>query len=327
MEKVQVETQNFSIFPIMPLRSLRLQANHFQTVEASDSWTLYYVDSGSAEIGCIHRVHHLTQSQGFVLQPGQSHHLLTFPDSSASIVQIDFHAVGREMLLLRNKRLLFDLKARKLLREIVDEAEQYRQQTAAEREPLPYTADRGDQYASQHYIQLLAEQLIIQLKRGYYVQVKEAVAHNDTTDAPTYWEQNIQRNRRYATLDHDAVTSPRNLEPTAQPETSNRQLFNRLVQYLKDRVYSSISLDELVAEFHFSKTHLSQTFKSHSGQTILTYYNILKVEEAKRLILDTDMNFSQISNALNFSSLHYFSRLFKKYTSMSPSEYQNSIMQ
>ena len=325
MEKTQVDMPHFSIFPLLPLKTLRLQANHFQMVEAVEHWTLYYVDSGNAEIGCVHRVHRLEQSQGIILQPHQTHHLLTFTDSSASLIQLNFEAVGSEVQLLRNKKLHFDVKSRKLLRDIVAEAEPHAGQSGKEEAFSP--EGHTNQYASQHYLQLLAEQLLIQLKRGYYVQMKETVAHSDITDTPAFWEQSIRRNRRFATLDYDAVTSPRSLEPVTQPESSNLQLFNRLVQYLKERVYSSISLDELVAEFHFSKTHLSQTFKTHSGQTILTYFNILKVEEAKRLILDSDMNFSQISNALNFSSLHYFSRLFKKHTSMSPSEYQNSIIQ
>lgn len=325
MDKTKAEAQKLSVFPLLPLKTLRLQANHFQAVEKTDNWTLYYVDSGSAEIGCIHRTHHLNQSQGVVLQPGQAHHLLTFSDSSASVIQLDFSVTGREVLLLRNKRLSFDMKGRKLLREIVDEAEQCYRSTDGDE---PYAPERTDPYASRHYIHLLYEQLIVQLKRTYYAQMRETQPlHSDTTDAPAFWEQSLMRNRRYATLDQDAVTSLRSLEPIAPPENSNLQLFNKIVQYLRGRVYSNVSLDELVAEFHFSKTHLSQTFKAHSGQTILTYFNILKVEEAKRLILDSDMNFSQISNQLNFSSLHYFSRLFKKHTSMSPSEYKNSIIQ
>ncbi len=326
MDKIQIEPQSLSIIPLLPLKMLRLPANHFQNVEAARHWTLYYVDSGNAEVGCSDRALHLTQSQGIILLPGQVHHLLTFPESSASVIQLDFRTTGREVLLLRNKRLHFDQKSRKLLKEIVDEAEQNHQKLDGNEEPLLPLERRTDAYASGQYLQLLYEQLIIQLKRAYYAQIRETASPSDTTD--TIWEQSLRRNRRYATLDQDAVTGLRNLEPApAQPDSSNIQLFNKLVQYLKERVYDSISLDELVSEFHFSKTHLSQTFKSHSGQTILTYYNTLKVEEAKRLILDTDMNFSQISNQLNFSSLHYFSRLFKKHTSMSPSEFQNSIIQ
>jgi YesN/AraC family two-component response regulator len=47
----------------------------------------------------------------------------------------------------------------------------------------------------------------------------------------------------------------------------------------------------------------------------------LKIKEAKRLIREGQMNFTEISEFLGFSSIHYFSKLFKKPTGKSPSEY------
>ena len=51
----------------------------------------------------------------------------------------------------------------------------------------------------------------------------------------------------------------------------------------------------------------------------------MKVEAAKQMIRDEQMNFTQISESLGYSSIHYFSRQFKKMTGMTPSEYASSI--
>ena len=51
----------------------------------------------------------------------------------------------------------------------------------------------------------------------------------------------------------------------------------------------------------------------------------MKIEFAKQLIREDQMNFTQISDFLGYSSIHYFSRQFKKITGMTPSEYSSSI--
>ena len=51
----------------------------------------------------------------------------------------------------------------------------------------------------------------------------------------------------------------------------------------------------------------------------------LKISEAKSMIRSGQMNFTQISEYLGYSSIHYFSRQFKRSTGMTPSEYVSSI--
>ena len=51
----------------------------------------------------------------------------------------------------------------------------------------------------------------------------------------------------------------------------------------------------------------------------------MKINAAKQLIRTNKMNFTQISEQLGYTSIHYFSRQFKKVTGMTPSEYASSI--
>ena len=52
----------------------------------------------------------------------------------------------------------------------------------------------------------------------------------------------------------------------------------------------------------------------------------MKIEKAKEYIRENEMNFTQISDELGFSSIHYFSRLFKKKTGMTLTEYRSSVI-
>ena len=56
------------------------------------------------------------------------------------------------------------------------------------------------------------------------------------------------------------------------------------------------------------------------------YFTSLKMEEAKRLIQKSDLNFTEISAQLGYDSIHYFSKVFKKHTGLSPSDFAKKII-
>ena len=57
----------------------------------------------------------------------------------------------------------------------------------------------------------------------------------------------------------------------------------------------------------------------------MKYFNQIKVNEAKRLISEGKYSFTQIADILKFGSIHYFSRVFKQFTHMTPSGYEKSV--
>lgn len=93
--------------------------------------------------------------------------------------------------------------------------------------------------------------------------------------------------------------------------------------YLKARVRENISLQETAQYFGYSVSNIQKIFKAVTGQSIIVYFNKLKLEEAKRLIIANNMTFSQISSYLSFSNPNYFSRIFKTTVGMTPTEYAN----
>ena len=58
---------------------------------------------------------------------------------------------------------------------------------------------------------------------------------------------------------------------------------------------------------------------------MLQLYIFLKIEESKKLISQNKYTYTEIAYMLGFNSVHYFSRLFKAHTQMTPSEYSKSI--
>ncbi len=95
--------------------------------------------------------------------------------------------------------------------------------------------------------------------------------------------------------------------------------------YLTENFRENITLEELSFLFGTNKTTLCKTFKAAFGTSIISYVNSLKIKEARRLIRDGAVNITQISDELGFSSIHYFSRLFKKTMGISPMEYIKTL--
>ena len=72
-----------------------------------------------------------------------------------------------------------------------------------------------------------------------------------------------------------------------------------------------------------SRTHLAARFKQITGMTLTDFILSEKTEEAKRLLISTDKSLLAIGEYLGFSSQSHFTKVFKKYSGKTPSEYRN----
>ena len=82
----------------------------------------------------------------------------------------------------------------------------------------------------------------------------------------------------------------------------------------------------LCEKFRLSPTAMKTLFRENFGMGAMDYFSRCKIDCAKHLIRENELNFSQISDYLGYSSIQYFSRRFKEITGMTPSEYMASVM-
>ena len=99
-----------------------------------------------------------------------------------------------------------------------------------------------------------------------------------------------------------------------------------LLDYLERHVYEKITVADVARQFNKCESAVKALFASYKEGGMMNYFNALKIKEAKRMIREGYMNFTQISIALGFDTPQYFSGCFKKYAHMSPLEYKNSIL-
>lgn len=102
-------------------------------------------------------------------------------------------------------------------------------------------------------------------------------------------------------------------------------IVSRTLQYIAEHVYDKLSVDIVARDTGVSASHLTALFHRQMNISPGEYIRRVKLEESKALIREGKMNFSQIAAALNYSTIHHFSRQFKDNFGVSPSEYAKSI--
>lgn len=99
--------------------------------------------------------------------------------------------------------------------------------------------------------------------------------------------------------------------------------YNLLLQFLNE-YHTNITLSDLCSHFGRSKSHISHMFKSKSGMTIREYCNNLKLEDARKLLSETDRSVTEIAFDVGFGDASYFVHLFSKKYGVTPLKYRKA---
>ncbi|GAE28853.1 AraC family transcriptional regulator [Alkalihalobacillus hemicellulosilyticus] len=100
-------------------------------------------------------------------------------------------------------------------------------------------------------------------------------------------------------------------------------LISRVMKYIYDQLEKDLPLQQLAKEFHISEQHLCRQFRRWTGCTVVQYINAVRVNEAKRLLIETDEYINTISKKVGYSNHAHFCRVFKQHLGISPSTYRD----
>jgi AraC-like DNA-binding protein len=260
--------------------------------EQHDFWEFLYVDKGEVEVRADDRTLELTQGTIIFHKPGEFHTVRVGKHHKPpNLIVISFECRSPYMARFENKIMALGNRERNLLSLIVQEG--FQAFLPPFDDPLVHRLSRNPNalFASEQVMKSYLEILLIHLVRN-----QERAGGQET----------------------GKLTS-------VKKEKAEQRIVQQMIDYMKNHLSASLSLDQLCKAAHLGKSRLKEIFQSQTGTGALEYFKMLKIEEAKSLIREEQYNFTEIAAMLGYASIHYFSRDFKKSTGMSPSEYARTV--
>lgn len=115
------------------------------------------------------------------------------------------------------------------------------------------------------------------------------------------------------------------LLPAVTIGSEAHQHMSEVARYIKCHYQQELSLPLLAEQFHLSPSYLSRIFKKTTGFSITEYLNTIRIQEAQRLLRESDLKIIDIANIVGFGNFSHFGKMFKHFSQVSPREYRASI--
>ena len=98
----------------------------------------------------------------------------------------------------------------------------------------------------------------------------------------------------------------------------------KIIAYMRCNVDTRVTIADLSKLVQLSPAYLSGIFKETTGYSVIKFFNKIKIDKAKELIIEGDKKVKEVAQMLGFTDEFYFSRIFKKIEGISPLEFYRS---
>lgn len=273
-----------SVQRIIHFISTIIEEDFVDNAEKHDFWEIVYLESGEAIVNADGSEIRLFPGEAYFHKPGEAHSIKAV-NGAITVFFISFHSISKIMAIFEGLKISFASEQRSLIYKMYKEARNIFEKGERPAHPEAFVSKSllaDSPLGSQQLYRLYLEELLL-------TSLSE-------------------------------VENEKNIVTYDSKEKLEKIILEKIITLLSENIYSSVSIDGLCKTLNYSRTYLSTLFKKHRKASIISYYNSLKIKEAKKLLLNNSV--SSVSEMLSFNNPYYFSRVFKRYEGMSPSEYQ-----
>lgn len=259
--------------------------------ETHDFWEFLCVDKGTVNVMAGDTPYTLNKGDVIFHMPNEFHNVTSNGVIAPNLVVISFYCDSPIMKFFEKKILQIGTLERELLGRIIKES----LSVFSCRLDNPYSQklikknENEIPFGSEQLIKSYLEQFLIQLIR----------LHTKNEAAPVL--------------------------PKSTKQKNELNIYHRVLEYMEENLNKQLTIDVICQDNLIGRSILQRIFHEQSHCGVIDYFLLMKINAAKQMIRNGHMNFTQIADNLGYTSIHYFSRQFKKITGMSPSEYASSI--
>ena len=276
---------------IITIFYMELSKDFYYEGERHDFWEMVYIDKGEMLCTADEKNFVLKSGEMTFHKPNEFHNLSGNSNTAPNVSIITFECKSRAMKHFEGKIFRLNAEEKSLLSTLFSEGLSC-YQLEDERNPLLQKLQKREDapLGSSQITKNLLEIFLIKLCR-----------HTDT----------LTKKMRQNYVIND-VDIPYNVK--------------EILDYLQDNIYGKLTIADIANHVDKSESTVKQLFSQYREGGIIKYYNSMKIKEARRLIREGHYNMTQISDLLQFDNPQYFSKCFKLFTKMTPSEYKTSII-
>lgn len=273
------------------LHYFQFAAGYIFPGEKHNFWEMVYIDRGEADIGAGKQVLRLRQGQAIFHRPNEFHSIWANSATGPNIMVLSFGCSGSILRELAGHALTLDAQTRGLLRQLIAEGQECFGPVLDISGQRVLTPRENAPLGSQQMILLLLEQILLLLLRQA----------------------------------HEGQGVPETEKPHLTDEKNAADVTNLLTALMREHLDGSLSFEEICRESGLSQTALKACFRRYNRMGVMEYYQRLRIEEARRLLREGRLNVTQTAEALGYSSIHAFSRQFKRLMGVTPLSYLRTI--
>lgn len=108
----------------------------------------------------------------------------------------------------------------------------------------------------------------------------------------------------------------------SQKEQAGRLKSDKIKQYVCQNYAKPLSLNDIAGHFYISPNYLCSIFKKETGCNLMKFINEYRLDQAAKLLAETEMKVGRIAETVGFPNPSYFSQRFRDYFGMSPEHYR-----
>ncbi len=149
------------------------------------------------------------------------------------------------------------------------------------------------------------EDIINALERAFYLSDKRANPDSEESKEPAGYS--------------DAADSG---DMDIRDEEASNTIVRDISDYISGHYKEDISLQDVASVLGYSDVYFCKIFKQNFGRNFITYLNNYRIERAKQLLADPDINIKDVSTEAGYRDANYFTRVFKRIVGTTPSEYR-----
>ena len=261
------------------------------TTESHAMWEMVYIDRGECNIIADDNTILLHQGEVYFHKPFEKHMIQVIKGASPNVFIVAFECSSSAMRFFEDRKLQVTMNTKQHIAAIIHEASNTFE--------LPTSDWHGGELKFKSHDVLWGGEQTVLIR--FELMLIELIRANNKHIVNRSTEQS-----KKDVVDDDFCL--------------------KIIEYMESHISEKLSMDELSRAMSFSKSYISKRFVAACGCSVIDYFTIMKIDEAKRLIRESNKNFFEISDMLMFSNSHYFSTVFRKHVGMTPTQYKKTCI-